>query len=122
MDPRVTVGGCCASAFRHKPVSKTFNAKEKKPDPCGPGSVCRRGTADTHLPEGNNCRNRIGLIWGDATTQLRQHDKIMRPSLLSHNAKHRMSAMRCTKNSARHDSHAALANSKNELEKLQLRA
>ena len=64
----------------------------------GPAQSCRRGTADNHLPEGNKLPASGWLIWGDATTQRRQHNEIMRRARCADNAKRRMPAMRRGKN------------------------
>ena len=43
---------------------------------------------------GTSCRHLGWLIWGDATTQRRQHNAIMRRGVRAYNAKRRMPAMR----------------------------
>ena len=92
-DSRASGCGRDARAERVTAIPMAIDAN-KKPGSFGPGSVCRRGTADTHLPEGNKLPAPDWLNLGGCDNPAPTANEIMRRRLFAHNAKRRMSAMR----------------------------
>jgi len=77
---------------RHRGARHPREPNEKKPDPCGPGSVCRRG-ADITFQRGTTTDNSVA-IWEDGRQFIGSNDAIIGVQNESDNTAGRMPAMR----------------------------
>src|SRR3984957_18377787 len=67
---------------------------KRKPGPCGPGLVRRRGGVDDSPSRGEHLPTLRSPIWEDEATACLQHDQSMRVAMRAHNAGGDMTAMR----------------------------
>src|SRR5580704_6130721 len=80
---------CPSSVVR--PLS---SAPKRKPGPCGPGLVRRRGGVDDSPSRGEHLPALQSPIWEDEATACLQHTNSMRGAMRAHNAVGDMPAMR----------------------------
>src|SRR5277367_5176138 len=76
------------------PLSVICPPPKRKPGPCGPGLVRRRGGVDDSPSRGEHLPAFRSPIWEDEATACLQHDQIMRVAVRPHNAGGDMPAMR----------------------------
>src|SRR5580700_10755950 len=75
-------------------VRPLSSAPKRKPGPCGPGLVRRRGGVDDSPSRGEHLPALRSPIWEDEATACQQHDVSMRVAVHAHNAGGDMPAMR----------------------------